>query len=100
LINLNSSFSSFLNTIKMTRPAEGGVQLLCESYLFIISKTAAEASPVLLALAKLANEKDGSGIIRVTDFDLDAVNCLAEFLKSNSYEVNCTLLPSVKAVGK
>ncbi|CAG7559700.1 unnamed protein product [Fusarium equiseti] len=80
----------------MTRPAERGVQLLCESYLFIISKTAAEASPVLLALAKLANEKDG--IIRVTDFDLDAVNCLAEFLKSNSYEVNCTLLPSVKAV--
>ncbi|KAH7192588.1 uncharacterized protein B0J16DRAFT_394562 [Fusarium flagelliforme] len=79
----------------MTRPAERGVQLLCESYLFVISKTAAEASPVLLALA--ANEK-GEGIIHVTDFDLDAVNCLVEFLKSDYYEVNCILLPSVKAV--
>ncbi|KAJ4118737.1 hypothetical protein NW768_010798 [Fusarium equiseti] len=75
----------------------GGVQLLCESYLFAISKTAAEASPVLLALAKLANEK-GEGIIRVTDFDLDAVNCLVGFLKSGCYEVNSTLFPCAKAV--
>jgi len=82
----------------MTRPTERGVQLLCESYLFVIPKIAAEASPVLLVLAKLANEKDG--IIRVTDFDLDAVNCFVEFLKRNCYEVNCILLPSVKAVGK
>ena len=81
----------------MTRQT-GGVKLLCEGYAFFITKTAVEESPVLLALGDSANEADG--FIRVTDFDLDAVNCLVEFLKRSEYEVNCALLPSVKALGK
>ncbi|RBR19168.1 uncharacterized protein FIESC28_05633 [Fusarium coffeatum] len=81
----------------MTRPT-GGVKLLSESYVFVIPNTAAEESPVLLALAESANEKGKEAIIRVTNFDLDAVNCLVEFLKRREYEVNCALLPSVKAL--
>lgn len=84
----------------MTRQT-GGVKLLSESYVFVIPNTAVEESPVLLALANLANEKGKeAAFIRVTDFDLDAVNCFVEFLKRGQYEVNCALLPSVKALGK
>ena len=81
----------------MTRQT-GGVKLLCEGYAFFITKTAVEESPVLLALGDSANEADG--FIRVTDFDLDAVNCLVEFLKRSEYEANCVLIPGITVLGK
>ncbi|GKU04582.1 hypothetical protein FLAG1_07111 [Fusarium langsethiae] len=75
------------------------VTLLCDGFAFAIPESAAKESPVLAKTIERLPEMP-LRVIPITDFDLDAVNCFVEFLKSRSYAVNKNLFPSVIEAGK
>ncbi|RGP74191.1 hypothetical protein FSPOR_1886 [Fusarium sporotrichioides] len=74
------------------------VTLLCGGFAFAIPESAAKESPVLAKTIESLPEAP-LRVIPITDFDLDAVNCFVEFLKSRSYAVNKNLFPSVIEAG-
>ncbi|KAG4285831.1 hypothetical protein FPRO06_07091 [Fusarium proliferatum] len=74
---------------------------LCQGFAFAIPQSIARAqSPKLAASLDAAQEISQNPVVTVKDFSLDTVNCMVEFFKSGSYEVDRRNFPSVlQAVG-
>ncbi|RKL51123.1 hypothetical protein BFJ72_g576 [Fusarium proliferatum] len=74
---------------------------LCQGFAFAIPQSIARAqSPKLAASLDAAQEISQNPVVTVKDFSLDTVNCMVEFFKSGSYEVDRRNFPCVlQAVG-
>ncbi|KAF5625695.1 2-haloacid dehalogenase [Fusarium sp. NRRL 52700] len=69
---------------------------LCQGFAFAIPQSIARAqSPKLAASLDAAQKISQNPVITVKEFSLDTVNCMVEFFKSGSYEVDSRNFPSV-----